>query len=78
MGAFVFLFGIIAFNGGSQAAISNEGDGTAVAKAAVNTLISLSGATLAAVVYNFYYGQPKSAWSTRIALNGSFVGMVVP
>ena len=38
------MFGFFAFNGGSQFTISNEGDGVAVARAIVNTIISGSAA----------------------------------
>jgi len=39
LGAFIFFFGIIAFNAGSQLTISNPGDGSAVGKIILNTVI---------------------------------------
>ena len=38
LGAFILIFGFFAFNGGSQASITSEGDGQTVSKAVVNTL----------------------------------------
>ena len=38
LGAFILIFGFFAFNGGSQASITSEGDGVAVSKAVVSTL----------------------------------------
>ena len=40
LGGFILFFGFLAFNGGSQGAITGEGDGDAVALAIVNTVIS--------------------------------------
>ncbi|XP_069178973.1 putative ammonium transporter 1 [Procambarus clarkii] len=37
LGGFILLFGFLAFNGGSQASISHEGDAVAIAKAVFNT-----------------------------------------
>ena len=42
LGAFILIFGFFAFNGGSQASITSEGDGVAVSKAVVSTLGKLS------------------------------------
>lgn len=39
LGGFILFFGFLAFNGGSQAAIANEGDANAVALAIVNTVL---------------------------------------
>lgn len=39
LGGFILFFGFLAFNGGSQAAISNPGDADIVALAIVNTVI---------------------------------------
>ena len=42
LGGFILLFGFLAFNGGSQASISQPGDGAAVALAIVNTVLGAS------------------------------------
>ncbi len=39
LGGFILFFGFLAFNGGSQAAISSEGDADIVALAIVNTIL---------------------------------------
>ena len=38
LGAFILIFGFFAFNGGSRASITSQGDGGAVSKAVVSTL----------------------------------------
>lgn len=40
LGGFILFFGFLAFNGGSQASISEEGDAAVVALAIVNTILS--------------------------------------
>lgn len=42
LGGFILLFGFLAFNGGSQASISQPGDGAVVALAIVNTVLGAS------------------------------------
>ena len=42
LGGFILIFGFLAFNGGSQTTISNEGDGGVVALAIVNTILGAS------------------------------------
>ena len=39
LGGFILFFGFLAFNGGSQAAISSAGDADTVALAIVNTIL---------------------------------------
>ncbi|XP_042235441.1 putative ammonium transporter 1 isoform X2 [Homarus americanus] len=77
LGGFILLFGFLAFNGGSQASISQEGDASAVAKAIVNTVLSGSagGITVLLVYRSGACGRP-STWSFLMALNGALTGMV--
>ena len=44
------MFGFFAFNGGSQASISQPGDGTAIAQAIANTMISGSAAGITTIL----------------------------
>ncbi|XP_071831220.1 putative ammonium transporter 1 isoform X2 [Apostichopus japonicus] len=75
LGGFILFFGFFAFNGGSQAAISNENDGVVVAIAIVNTIIcGAAAALIALVVGKFVYGTKK--WSLLTTINGGLTGMV--
>ncbi|XP_069178769.1 putative ammonium transporter 1 [Procambarus clarkii] len=77
LGGFILLFGFLAFNGGSQASISHEGDALAVAKSVVNTVISgCSGGITVLLVYRSGMCCRPSTWSFLMALNGSLTGMV--
>lgn len=40
LGGFILFFGFLAFNGGSELTIANAGDGAAVSRAIVNTILS--------------------------------------
>ncbi|XP_045105403.1 putative ammonium transporter 1 [Portunus trituberculatus] len=77
LGGFILLFGFLAFNGGSQASISHEGDAGAVAKAVVNTVISgcFGGVTALLVYRSRLCGRPSN-WSFLMALNGALTAMV--
>ena len=78
LGSFIFLFGIMAFNGGSRGSISKAGDAAVVSRVVVNTLICITGATISGCVYCRYFYQPTvGKWSFMGAINGSFVGMVI-
>lgn len=44
------MFGFFAFNGGSQFTIAADGDGTAVARAIVNTMIAGSAAGITTIL----------------------------
>ncbi|CAH1780971.1 unnamed protein product [Owenia fusiformis] len=76
MGGFILFFGFFAFNGGSQASISAEGDGAAVCLAMVNTIISASFAALTALLLRRtpLFGDNK--WSILVTINGALTGMV--
>jgi len=74
LGGFILIFGFLAFNGGSQAQISAEGDGDVVALAIVNTILGASTGGIAVLFTNkFLLKQP---WSFLMCLNGALAGMV--
>ena len=74
LGGFILIFGFLAFNGGSQGSISNEGDGDTVALAIVNTILGASTGGLAVLFINkFLFKKP---WSFLNTLNGALTGMV--
>ena len=76
LGGFILFFGFFAFNGGSQASISVEGDGTAVSIAVVNTIISgACGALVSMVIKKI--GFSGSYWSLLTTINGGLTGMVI-
>ena len=73
LGFFILNFGFLAFNGGSQGAISNEGDGPAFALAVVNTQMACSsGGVTVLMAWKLCTGK----YSLQKAINGSLVGMV--
>ena len=77
LGAFIFLFGMIAFNAGSQGSISQPGDGFVIAKVAINTLIcAMTSAATALIYQRFIVDRLKKNWNYTSGINGSFVGMV--
>jgi len=73
LGGFILLVGFLAFNGGSQLAISSEGDAAAVGLAIVNTI--LGGATGGMSVLFINY-KINGKWSYLQTLNGALAGMV--
>ncbi|XP_072034506.1 putative ammonium transporter 1 isoform X2 [Amphiura filiformis] len=75
LGGFILFFGFFAFNGGSQASISAEGDGVIVATAIVNTILSGSAGALVAMVIR-RAGFGTGHWSFLTAVNGGLTGMV--
>nr|XP_054761819.1 putative ammonium transporter 1 [Lytechinus pictus] len=75
LGGFILFFGFFAFNGGSQASISAEGDGEAVALAIVNTIISGAFAALTSMICR-RVGFSGSYWSLLTTINGGLTGMV--
>ena len=77
LGTFIFLFGMIAFNAGSQGSISQPGDGFVIAKVSINTLIcAMTSAATALIYQRFIVDRLKKNWNYTSGINGSFVGMV--
>ena len=70
------FFGFLAFNGGSQLAIQNEGDGAAISLAVVNTVISASFAAFSSLFINKIKLFGNASWSLLITINGALTGMV--
>jgi hypothetical protein len=79
LGAFIFLFGMIAFNAGSQGSISQSGDGPIIAQVTINTLIcAMTSAVTGLIYHRFIVDRSKKNWNYSSCVNGSFVGMVTP
>ena len=73
LGAFILIFGFFAFNGGSQASITQPGDGAVIGKILVNTMISGSCGGLTVVL--IYY-VPTKKFTLLGCINGFLTGMV--
>lgn len=78
LGCFIFLFGMVAFNAGSQGAISRPGDGMEIAKVSINSLICTMSGGLTALLYDRYAveGNRTKNWNYSSCITGTFVGMV--
>ncbi|NP_001161500.1 ammonium transporter-like protein [Saccoglossus kowalevskii] len=76
LGGFILMFGFLAFNGGSQASISQPGDGYVVAIAIVNTVISGSLAALTSLTIRRMGLSGGGQWSLLTTINGALTGMV--
>ena len=76
LGGFILVSGFMAFNGGSQASISQKEDGDAIGTAIVSTLIAcaVSGIVVLAV-WKFNPGGDR-VWSLTKIVNGCLAGMV--
>jgi len=74
LGGFILLFGFLAFNGGSQLAMSSEGDTADVARAIVNTIMGGCGGGLSTLV--LVRLTSGHHWSYLMTLNGALTGMV--
>ena len=72
LGAFILIFGFFAFNGGSQASITSAGDGEAVSRAVVNTLVSCCVAGTTVLFLNKVV--PGGKWSLLKVINGCLIG----
>jgi len=78
LGGFILIFGFLAFNGGSQTTISNEGDGGVVALAIVNTILGAStgGMSVLFLTKYLWHRVGDGKWSFLMTLNGALAGMV--
>lgn len=82
LGGFILIFGFLAFNGGSQASISQPGDGGIVSLAIVNTILggSTGGLSVLMLIKFVWHRVDKSVdsgkWSFLMTLNGALCGMV--
>ena len=76
LGAFILIFGFFAFNGGSQAKISDPEDGATVALAIVNTLLGCIGGGLSVLfIIKIFKG---GNWSLVQLVNGCLAGEHLP
>ncbi|KAJ8299375.1 hypothetical protein KUTeg_023435 [Tegillarca granosa] len=77
LGAFILLFGFLAFNGASQGSIASKGDGIAISIAIKNTIVAGSSGAFTTMIMNKtkWFGDRK--WSFLITLNGCLTGMVL-
>ena len=66
------MFGFFAFNGGSQANITQKGDGVAVARAMANSMIS--GAAAALIVLTVKKLKHQKKWSLLLTINAALTG----
>ncbi len=80
MGGFILFFGFFAFNGGSQASISAEGDSAAITQAIFNTVLSGAFAALTCLIIRYielqYISTQGRKWSLLTTINGGLAGMV--
>ena len=73
LGGFILIMGFMAFNGGSQGAISSSGDGEAVGRAILSTLVACgTGGSTVLVLYKFVVG---GHWSLSQIINGCLAGL---
>ncbi len=72
MGGFILIFGSFAFTGGSQANISQPGDGLTVARAVTNTMLSGGTAAMTVLMIEKFTNQKK--WSLLITINAALAG----
>ncbi|KAH9518759.1 ammonium transporter Amt1 [Bulinus truncatus] len=75
LGAFVLVFGFLAFNAASQGHLSQPGDGDAINMAVFNTIISASMGAFTSL-FAHKIGLFGHHWSMLSVINGAFVGMV--
>lgn len=78
-GGFILVFGFFAFNAGSQARISQPGDGAVLGIACVGTIVAASAGALTSMILNnviIFFTHDSSKWSLLTTLNGALTGMV--
>ena len=72
LGGFILIFGFLAFNGGSQARVSGDGDCDVVALAIVNTILGAAAGGLTVLFTNKVI--LNKLWSFTQCLNGALAG----
>merc|ERR1719384_1464492 len=74
LGGFILITGFMAFNGGSQGSISRPGDGDAVGRAILATMVACGSSGMVVLLTNkFLVG---GTWSLPAIVNGCITGMV--
>ena len=79
LGGFILFFGFFAFNAGSQASISAEGDAGVIGLACINTIISGAFAAITTLIVQHladFINDHSSKWSLVATINGGLTGMV--
>ncbi|XP_032222678.1 putative ammonium transporter 1 isoform X2 [Nematostella vectensis] len=76
LGGFILFMGFLAFNGGSQAQMSQAGDAEAVALSVVNTIIAGAGGAVTALFIKRIVPGAGKNWSLLTTINGGLTGMV--
>ena len=77
LGGFILLFGFLAFNGGSELAITEERSGAHVSVSVVNTIISGSVSAFFTLLLQKTGIFGNHRWSLLSTLNGALTGMVI-
>ena len=73
LGGFILIMGFMAFNGGSQGSVSSSGDGEAVGRAIMSTLVACgTGGSTVLLIYKFVIG---GHWSLSQIINGCLAGL---
>ena len=75
LGGFILFFGFVAFNGGSQLTVSNDGDADAIATAVFATVLGGSAGGLVVLAIN-RVAPSGGKWSCLLTINGGLGGMV--
>lgn len=76
VGALILAAGFLGFNGGSQGSITAAGDGAAVSKAVVNTVLSGAGGALCGLFAVRVGVLSSPAWGFAVPTNAMLAGMV--
>ena len=72
LGGFILITGFMAFNGGSQGSISRPGDGDAVGRAILATMVACGSSGMVVLLANkFFVG---GTWSLPAIVNGCITG----
>ncbi|KAJ9592286.1 hypothetical protein L9F63_001182, partial [Diploptera punctata] len=76
LGGMILVTGFLAFNGGTQATMTNPGDGATVARILINTVLGGSGGSISVMFASKMGLCGKPCWSFIYTLNGAFIGMI--
>lgn len=72
LGGFILITGFMAFNGGSQGSVSRPGDGDAIGRAILATMVACGSSGMVVLLTNkFFVG---GTWSLPAIINGCVTG----
>ena len=72
LGGFILIMGFMAFNGGSQGSVSRPGDGDAIGRAILATMVACGSSGMVVLLINkFFVG---GTWSLPAIINGCITG----